>query len=61
MNKGIRYLLAFIAGAVTFALGVIFQMYVSKGILISVIFCSAMVGAWKGIVGSKRKDNEKPE
>lgn len=61
MNKATRYLLAFIACAAIFALWIIFQMFVAKGILIGVIFCSAMVGTWKAIVGSNRKDNEKFE
>ena len=61
MNKATRYLLAFIECADIFALWVIFQMFVAKGILIGIIFCSAMVGAWKAIVGSNSKDNEKLE
>lgn len=61
MNKGTRYLLAFIACTAIFALWVIFQMYVAKGILIGIIFCSAIVGTWKAIVGSNKKDNGKPE
>lgn len=35
-----------------FALWVIFQMFVAKGILIGIIFCGAMVGTWKAIVST---------
>ena len=61
MNKGIRYLLAFIACAAIFALWVIFQVYVANGILIGIVFCAAMVGVWKAIVKSNGEDNGKSE
>ena len=45
-----------------FALWVIFQMYVAKGILVGIIFCSAMVGAWKTIVnGDETPTKEQTE
>ena len=61
MNKGTRYLLAFITCAAIFALWILFQLFVAKGILVGVIFCSALFGAWKAIVGSNKEDNGKSE
>ena len=61
MNKGTRYLLAIIACVAIFALWVIFQMFVAKGVLIGIIFCSAMVGTWKAIVGTKRENDGKTQ
>lgn len=52
MNKGTRYIWAIIACIAIFALWVVFQMCVAKGVLIGVIFCGAMVGTWKPIVGT---------
>lgn len=54
MSKGIRYLLAFLACATIFALWIIFQMFVAKGMLIGVIFCGAMVATWKAITKSSK-------
>ena len=62
MNKGTRYLLAFVVCVAIFALWVVFQVFIAKGVLVGVIFCSAMVGAWKAIVGSnKKEDNGKTQ
>lgn len=55
MNKGARYLVAIITCIAIFALWVVFQLFVAKGVLVGVIFCSAMVAAWKGIVGTKKQ------
>lgn len=55
MNKGTRYLVAIITCIAIFALWVVFQLFVAKGVLVGVIFCSAMVAAWKGIVGTKKQ------
>ena len=61
MNKGTRYLLAIIACVAIFALWVIFQMFVAKGVLIGIIFCSTMVGTWKAIIGTKRENDGKTQ
>lgn len=61
MNKGTRYLLAIMACIAIFVLWVIFQMFVAKGVLIGIIFCSAMVGTWKAIVGTKRENDGKTQ
>ena len=50
MKKATRYLLALAVCIGIFALWVLCQMYVAKGILIGVLFCGAMFGAWKAIV-----------
>lgn len=57
MNKGTRYLVAIIACMAIFALWIVFQMYVAKGMLVAVIFCSAMLGTWKAIVGTKKEND----
>ena len=57
MNKGTRYLVAIIACMAIFALWIVFQMCVAKGMLVAVIFCSAMVGTWKEIVGTKKEND----
>lgn len=54
MSKVTRYLLAILACAAIFALWVIFQLFVAKGVLIGVIFCGAMVATWKAITKSSR-------
>lgn len=62
MKNGTRYLLAFVTCFAIFALWVLFQVFVAEGVLVGVIFCSAIFGAWKAIVGSNQKeDNEKTE
>ena len=50
MKKGYRYLIAFVACALIFALWVVFQMCIARGMLVAVLFCGAMVGTWKAIV-----------
>jgi predicted membrane protein len=55
MNK---YLMAFLACLGIFILLVLFQVFVAKGILVGILFYSAMVGAWKGIVRSNDKKNQ---
>ena len=55
-------MLAFVVCVAIFALWVVFQVFIAKGVLVGVIFCSAMVGAWKAIVGSnKKEDNGKTQ
>lgn len=62
MNKGTRYLLAFIACALIFIVYIIFQEEVAKGMLVSVFFVGAMIATWKAIVGTKKdKDGETKE
>lgn len=55
MNK---YLLAFLACLGIFILWVLFQVLVAKGVLVGILFCSAMVGAWKMIVKSDDKKDQ---
>jgi len=54
MNK---YLMAFLACFGIFILWVLFQVFVAKGIIVAIIFCSAMVGVWRMIV-NKSDDKE---
>lgn len=54
MSKVTRYLLAFLACAAIFALWIIFQMFVAKGMLVAVVFCGAMVATWKAITKSSK-------
>ncbi len=57
MNK---YLMAFLTCLGIFALWILFQMFVVDGVIVGVLFCSAIFGAWKIIVNSGDK-NEKQE
>ena len=63
MKKGYRYLIAFVACALIFALWVVFQMCIARGMLVAVLFCGAMVGTWKAIVSGSifAKDGEDSE
>ena len=56
MKKGTRYLLAFVVCAAIFALWIVFQMYVAKGVIVGVIFCSAIFGAWKAITAGGKEN-----
>ena len=55
MSKVSRVILALIASIAIFALWVVFQMYVAKGFLVGILFCSAMIGSWKAIVHADNK------
>ena len=64
MKKGTRYLLAFAVCAAIFALWIVFQMYVAKGVIVGVIFCGAIFGAWKAIIAGGKEnvlDQTKPD
>lgn len=62
MKKVYRYLLALAVCAVIFVLWILCQMYVAKGTLVGVIFCTAMFGAWSAIVSMKpHRKRAKPE
>lgn len=62
MKKGTRYLLAFAVCAALFALWIVFQMYVAKGVIVGVIFCSAIFGVWKAITaGGKESTIDKED
>ncbi len=56
MKKGTRYLLAFVVCAAIFALWIVFQMYVAKGVIVGVIFCGAIFGAWKAITAGGKEN-----
>ena len=58
MKKASRYLLALAVCVGIFILWVIFQMYVGKGVLVGVLFCGAMFGAWKAIVNGGEQTEE---
>lgn len=58
MKKGYRYLIALLACAAIFVLWILCQMFVVKGVLIGVLFCSAMAGTWKAITSSGVDDSE---
>lgn len=51
MDKNTRYLVAIIVCVGLFALWIVFQAFVAKGTLVAVLFCGAIVGAWKAITG----------
>ena len=50
MKKASRYFLALLICIGIFALWIVFQMYVAKGALVGILFCSAMFSVWKAIV-----------
>ena len=61
MDKNTRYLVAIIVCVGIFALWIVFQAFVAKGTLVAVIFCGAIVCAWKAITGmgdNAKKDQE---
>ena len=61
MNKGSHYGKAFLACVCIFVLWMVIQFYIGGGILIGIIFCSAMVGAWKAIArGGEESVAEQP-
>ena len=61
MKKASRYLLALAVCVGIFILWVIFQMYVGKGVLVGVLFCGAMFGAWKAIVNGGEQTPEEEQ
>ena len=61
MKKATRYLLALAICIGIFAIWIVFQMYVAKGTLVGVLFCGAMIGAWKAIVNGGEKDKDSQE
>lgn len=58
MKKASRYLLALAVCVLIFILWVIFQMYVANGVLVGVLFCGAMFGAWKAVVNGGEHTEE---
>jgi len=54
-----KYLMAFLVCFAIFVLWILFQVFVAKGVLVGVLFCLAMFGAWKMIV--KRDDKKANE
>ena len=61
MKKATRYLLALAICIGIFAIWIVFQMYVAKGTLVGVLFCGAMIGAWKAIMNGSEKDKDSQE
>ena len=61
MSKASRIFLALIVCIVIFALWIVFQMYVAKGFLVGILFCSAMFGAWKAIVNGGEKTTDEQQ
>ena len=60
MKKGSRYGLALLACLGIFAIWILIQVFAGGGVILAILFCSAMVGAWKGIVG-KGEQSEEPK
>jgi len=59
----IKYLMAFLACLGIFILWVLCQLYLAKGILVGIIFFSAMGITWQLIVnkGAKKEAKEQPD